>query len=284
MGDPLGSVDGLVPDDVYQLSRDAQAIQIHAVGDQIRVSQCRTPLSPEALLTFMTPTGQSHQAILLTGAKRVILLPLDHMQASVPYRLIACDVAAAKNGFERVRSAAFGRGTSVTMGNGTKRPIEDIVPGDVVQTVGMGTRTVAGVAGHTQLLCDRSSAVRVSAGTFGAIDDLVMRPQQRIFVPSGPVDMAALVHDCVNETDVTTMMSGTVAFVQLLFETPCVFYANGLAVESRIADQTQGTSIAAGTSHKLAKMLQIPASSEPMAANSQSAMVQTANTKTRMSS
>ncbi len=284
MGDPLECVQGLVFDDVYQLSRDAKPIQIYAVGDQIRVSQCRTPLSREALLTFMTPTGQSHQAILLTGRDLAILLPLGHMHPGVSYRLIACDAAAAKNGFERVRSAAFGRGTSVTMGDGTNRPIEDIVPGDVVQTVGMGTRMVTGVAGYRQPLCHRASAIRMDAGAFGIPADLVMRPQQRVFVPSGSVNMAARAGDCVNENDVTMMVSGAIAFVQLLFKTPCVFYANGLAVESHIADQTDGGSVAAGTPHKLAEMLNVPASSKLTAANSQSLKPDATHTKAHMSS
>ncbi len=269
MGDPLGCLDDLVLDDVYQLHHDCQSTTIHAVADLLRLAACRTALTQEALLTFMMPTGHRQQAILLSAPDQTIILPLGHMSPSTPYRLISCDVAGAKRGFDRARSATFTRGTFIRMADGSERPIEQLRAGDKVQTVGHRTQIISGVADHTHCLSAQTAAVRITAETYGNHSDVVLRPEQPFFVPSGPVNMTTIARDNVDGGDVSLMTSGTIALVQLFFDTPCVFYANGLAVESHIAQLTMDAARPAGKSSELASMLQMPASGGLAAANRQ---------------
>ncbi len=277
MGDPLGCLDDLVLDDVYQLHHDCQSVKIHAIADLIRLAPCRTALTREALLTFMTPTGDRQQAILLSAPDRTIILPLGHICPSTRYRLISSDVAGAKLGFDRARSAAFARGTLVTMADGSERQIEQLRAGDNVQIAGHGAQTISGVADHTHHLSTQTAAVRITAGTYGNHSDVVLRPEQRFFIPSGPVNMTTIARDDVDGGDVSLMTSGAIAFVQLFFDTPCAFYANGLAVESHIAELTMGAAKPAGKSSELASMLQMPASGGLAAANGQPYVAEHAN-------
>ena len=264
--DSLDGVDALLLDDVYQLSPDTGRVKVQAVADQIRLAHCRTPLSPDALLTFMTPTGQRQQAILLSAPERTIILPLGHMGPSVPYRLIACDITAGRNGFQRARSGAFARGTLVTMADGSQRQIEQVQQGDVVHSTSHGVQTVAGRADHTQYLSQETALVRISSGSYGNEGDLLLRPEQRFFAPSGQVNIATLARDAVNDTNVYLLTSGTMAVVQLFFDKPCAIHANGLAVETHIADLTT----TAAKPANLISMLQMPAPSDLAAANTRS--------------
>ncbi len=260
----LGGVDGLLLDDVYQLCPDAGSVKILAVADQIRLARCRTPLSPEALLTFMAPTGQRQQAILLSALDHTIILPLGHMGPFVSYRLIACDIAAGRDGFARARSGAFSRGTFVTMADGSQRQIEQVQKGDLLRSASHGVQAVAGRADQTQYLSPETPLVLIASDSYNNQGDLLLRPEQRFFAPSGQVNITTIARDAVNDTNVQLLTSGAMAMVQLFFDVPCAIHANGLAVETHIADSTTTT---AAKPAQLARMLQMPAHRDLAAAN-----------------
>lgn len=132
----------------------------------------------------------------------------------------------------------FVAGTMIRTVDGEK-PVEQIVPGDLVITRDEGPRPVRW-AGNRQVEATGDFApIHIRAGTFGTHGDLLLSPQHRVLVRDslaellfGEDEVLVAARDLLNDRSVTRRCGGTVCYVHLMFDRHQVIYSEGLPTES----------------------------------------------------
>jgi len=142
-------------------------------------------------------------------------------------------------GFVNVSSIpCFVAGTLIETIDGDK-PVEQIVPGDLVITRDEGPRPVRWVGQRTVGAKGDFAPIRIRSGTFGAHGALLLSPQHRVLVRDslaellfGEDEVLVAAKDLLNDRSVTRRCGGTVTYVHLMFDRHQVIYSEGLPTES----------------------------------------------------
>lgn len=258
-GDPLADAADLVPDDTYELSREATpsplALSMDAqgafsVGAGSAVGTPGAPVFLDSLLTLMTPDGTTAEAMVLVEVDAdsgtiaaVHLYPLTTLTARLPYTLVTISRDNLRTRLAEAASLCFTRGTRITMGDGRQKPVEELVAGDRVLTRDSGVQEVRWVGTQTVRAEGNFAPIRISAGALNNLGDLVVSPNHRLFIyqrvaamGAGHRELLVKAKLLVNGTSVTQTPGGFVEYVQVLFDQHEVIYVEGIAAESLFAD------------------------------------------------
>ncbi|SEM82255.1 Hint domain-containing protein [Loktanella fryxellensis] len=257
-GDPLTFADDLVLDDTYELVSDAAplalALTAAAAGGQFRIAaggqvgMAGNDLFLDCCITLMAPDGKTCEALVLVeviggGVEAVYLLPLAHLLAHHPYRLVGVDRQIATTRFAQVASVSFTRGTHITMASGAQVPIEAIRIGDRVLTRDDGPQAVRWVGETTLRATGDFAPVVIAKGALHNANDLVLSPDHRLFVyqrqdrlGAGRHEVLVKVRHLINGDTVFQQDGGFVDYFQLLFDQHQIIYAEGIAAESLLID------------------------------------------------
>jgi hypothetical protein len=132
--------------------------------------------------------------------------------------------------------------------------VEDLRPGDLVQTHDEGFQPLRWVGSRTVAAEGAFAPVKIRAGTFGPHGTLRLSPQHRVLVRDalaelmfGEAEVLVAAKDLVNGRSVTQVEDGEVTYVHLLFDRHQVVYSEGLATESYLPGPMTEASFAAET-------------------------------------
>lgn len=118
-------------------------------------------------------------------------------------------------------------------------PVEDIEPGDLVETYDDGAQPVRWVGQRTVPAEGKLAPIRIAAGTFGDHQNLLVSPQHRILIRDGLAEILfdhcevlVAARDLVNGTTVRRQVGGVVRYHHLLFDRHQIVFSQGLETES----------------------------------------------------
>lgn len=120
-----------------------------------------------------------------------------------------------------------------------ERPIEDLIPGDMVVTKDHGLQPIRWI-GHRQVEAQGVFApILIKAGTFGAHADLAVSPLHRILIKDvlaellfGEAEVLVAARDLINDRTVRQIEGGYVDYYHILFDQHEVIFSAGLETES----------------------------------------------------
>ena len=255
IGDPVAGVGDVCLGDGYSLKRSAQICTIdlaesvgagtHPVfsvsqGSQIEVPGTRTCIS--ARLTFMTQSGTTVEALVIrcdAALSQDYLYPLGPIEAGVEYTLIAAEDAPRVIPLTDFTGMSFGRGTRITMSDGSQRPVEKLVAGDRVLTRDNGMQNIRWVGSRTVQGAGEFSPVVITKGAMGNAEDITVSQQHRMLVSDwraevmvGCKDVLISAIDLVNDDTIYIRKGGFVEYTQLVFDQHQIVYAEGVPAES----------------------------------------------------
>lgn len=240
MGDALSFASELLLDDVYTLDygTNLKRLSLLAVKPgtfQIAPdTEAGTPgaaLHLDSALTFMSPDGQTTDAILLVEVdaqghvENIFLVPLSALDTGLEYRLVGIDTQTAQQKFAQVACVSFTRGTHITMASGEQRPIEDLSVGDRVLTRDDGVQAIRWIGHSTVRAVGEFAPIRIQAGTLNNDNDLIVSPDHRLFIyqredrlGAGRSELLVKVRHLVNGDTVRVQDGGFVDYFQMLFD------------------------------------------------------------------
>jgi hypothetical protein len=258
LGDPLGFADELLPDDVYELSKEARPARLavdpsdgtaFAVAQGSGVGRPGAPLHLDCCLTLMGPDGVPAEALVLVEldesghVEAIYLHPMARLAPRVPYALVGIDRAGARRRFAEVGCVSFSRGTRITLASGAQIPIEELRAGDRVLTRDDGAQPLRWIGQSTVRAVGAFAPIVITAGALHNAADLVVSPDHRLFVwqredrlGAGRAEVLVRARHLVNGTTVHFREGGFVDYFQLLFDRHQIIYAEGIAAESLLVD------------------------------------------------
>ncbi len=132
----------------------------------------------------------------------------------------------------------FVAGTLIQTPEG-ERPVENLRPGDLVNTRDDGPCPIRWVGTRTVAAQGDMAPIRLRAGTFGAHRDLLVSPQHRVLIRDslaellfGEGEVLVAAKDLLNSRSVTQVEGGDVQYVHLMFDRHQVIVSDGLETES----------------------------------------------------
>lgn len=198
-------------------------------------------LATIATVTMMAPGNRkaSFQMLQMASSNQILLAPDAGFETGVDYTLVALDQTDAPLPDATARHTAFGRGTGITLADGTTCRAEDLCPGDRVRTVDGGEATLMW-AGCQQVRTDRDDApVIIGAGVLGNKTDLMLAPHTRIMLDNwraevmcGSREVLLEARDLIGCDNVWAREAGAASYVSLVFDRHEVICADGAWVES----------------------------------------------------
>ncbi|UWR23708.1 Hint domain-containing protein [Sulfitobacter sp. S190] len=258
MGDLLSFANELILDDVYELSFGADPARLSLlaaddasflVGTDTQIGTPGARIHMDSALTFMSPEGQIHDAILLVEVDdaghvaEIFLLPFASLLPQVEYRLVGIDRDGAKTKFAQVACVSFTRGTHITMATGAQTPVEDLRVGDRILTRDDGIQTLRWIGHTTTRAVGEFAPIRITAGTLSNENDLIVSPDHRLFIyqrvdelGAGRAELLVKARHLVDHETVLVQQGGFVDYYQLLFDSHQIIYAEGIAAESMLID------------------------------------------------
>lgn len=258
MGDELGTLDDLILDDTYQLDQTAkpqrlallaQACGGLQVGDGTELGTPDAVLHLDCALSLMSPDGSIIEALVLVEVDSdgmiadIFLLPLAPMMAQTDYVLVRSDRDGARQKLAQIASVSFSRGTHITLASGAQMPIEQLNAGDRVLTRDEGPQMVRWIGQTTHRAIGDMAPILIRAGALNNENDLLVSPDHRLFVyqrsdeiGAGVSELLIKARHLVNGDTVVVQDGGFVDYVQILFDSHHIIYAEGIAAESLLID------------------------------------------------
>lgn len=258
MGDTLSFADELVLDDVYELPRGAEPERmsvipstehVFRVGEDSPVGTPGAQLFLDSALTFMAPSGEMLETILLVevdaagDAAGIYLLPLAAMVPQTEYRLVGIDTENQLKVFAQAACVSFTRGTLITLSTGEQRAIEELAVGDRVLTRDDGVQAIRWIGQSTVRAVGDFAPILITTGTLNNENDLLVSPDHRLFIyqrsdelGAGRSELLVKARHLVNGTTVRMQDGGFVDYFQLLFDSHQIIYAEGIAAETMLID------------------------------------------------
>jgi hypothetical protein len=181
------------------------------------------------------PNGQ----ILTLNADGSFTIQTDGDEEAAPFSYTVSDGVNSDTAFVTVNTIpCFVAGTLIQTLEG-QRPVEALVPGDMVLTHDNGAQPLRWSGRRTTLAQGRMAPIHIAAHTFGVHRSLLVSPQHRILIRDavsellfGEPEVLVAAKHLVNGRTVTVQEGGTVEYVHLLFDEHQVVYSEGLPSES----------------------------------------------------
>lgn len=251
-GDQLGPVDMLCAGDTYALRRNAQPTELevdtameqgsplHVTARSHGVEPAGAQIGVTATLRFMTQTGAHLDALLLESAQGGIYLhPMGPVEDATDYTLIAIEEAPDTLPNGDPDALSFVRGTKLTLANGQQCPVEQVQPGDRVLTRDHGAQPIRWVGARSEPAVGHCAPIVISKGALNNAEALLVGPSQRLMISdwraevlAGSRDVLIRAEALVNDSTIFRRTGGVVDYVQIVFDTHQVIYAEGIPTES----------------------------------------------------
>ena len=248
-GEPISFADEIVMDDVFQRANDTQmrTLTLATGGDGLQSADgAQNTVHIDCCLTFMGPDGATQEALILVEVSgntvaEIFVFPLGEFGAHVDYRLVGVARHTATKRFAEAASGAFARGTHITLGTGEMRTIESLQAGDLVLTRDAGKQPVKWIGQTTLRAAGSFAPVVIAKGAMNNENDLVVRPDHRLFVyqrrdqlGAGRSEILIKARHLVDQSTVTRRRGGFVDYYQLVFDEHHIIFAEGIAAESHL--------------------------------------------------
>ncbi len=150
-----------------------------------------------------------------------------------PNTLVHADVSPGDSG-----AACFTAGTLVDTPDGPRR-IETLEAGDLVNTVDNGSLPISWIGGSTVSGRGRFAPIRISAGTLGAKNDVLISPQHQVLITGWQAQLLFGEHEVlvpakaqVNGATVTAVPCDIVRYIHMMFDRHQLVITSGLVSES----------------------------------------------------
>lgn len=250
-GEALSFADELVMDDVFALDAGARIIplDLRFGADGLRRAKTGTNrVHLDSCLTLMASDGGTYEALVLVEVEedavaQIFVLPLGELRPHVTYRLVGIARHTATRRFAEAASGSFARGTHITMANGEMRPIETLTPGDMILTRDAGSQPVRHIGQATLRATGSFAPVVITKGTLRNENDLVVRPDHRLFIyqredhlGAGRAEVLIKARHLIDNTTVIRRRGGFIDYFQLILDEHYIIYAEGIAAESHLVD------------------------------------------------
>lgn len=250
-GDPISFADDLMLDDVYHLRAGAVTQELGLLGEHNnlhRADDVGNIVHLDSCLTLMGPDGSTHEVLILVEvadglAAAIFFLPLGELSPDADYRLVGVERHAATRRFAEAACGSFARGTHITLSDGRMVPIETLKVGDLILTRDAGTQPIRWIGQTTMRANGIFAPVVIAKGALHNEDDLVIRPDHRIFVYQredrigiGRAEVLIKARHLINGTTVTRRSGGFIDYFQLIFDHHHIIYAEGISAESHLID------------------------------------------------
>lgn len=258
-GDGLGLAQDLALDDCYALAQTAhcqtltleQRARGYVIAPVSAVGPPGVALHLDCILTFMAEGATVTDVLVLVqrdaaGHKRAdYLFPFAPLRKGVEYRLVGIEQQNTGQKLAQMASASFTRGTRITLGTGRQCFVEDLSSGDAVLTRDAGVQPIRWVGHMTQRAVGVFAPVRIKAGTCNNTDDILVSPDHRLCVyqhedrlGAGRRELLVKARHLVNGSSVERQEGGFIDYVQLLFDDHQIVYANGIAAETMLLNDS----------------------------------------------
>lgn len=258
LGDALSVADDLVPDDTYGLS-DGPMLSLSLIPDgagQFRIAQDSATGTPGAALVLdsclmmMSPDGRTSELLVLVELDEghigaIYALPLAGLASKTDYLLVGIERDAIAARLAQVACVSFSRGTHITLATGEQRRVEDLRVGDRILTRDDGPQELRWIGQSTIRAEGDLAPVRIAAGTLHNTGALVVSPDHRLFIyqrsdqlGAGRAEVLVRARHLVNGDSVRRQEGGFVDYFQLLFDRHQIIFAEGIATETLLLDDT----------------------------------------------
>lgn len=256
-GDPIGDIDSLCLGDIYALKSTAKVVQLNlqdkgtptiaetplfTVTPNSGIEVSGTPARIAARLTFMTQIGASVDALVIAcdaPAPRFYFYPLGPIEAGTGYTLIEAEENPRHVPLADLTGMSFGRGTRITMSDGSQRPVEDLQTGDRVLTRDNGMQTIRWIGKRTVQAVGEFAPVVITEGALGNAENITVSQKHRMLISDwraevmvGSKDVLIQAADLVNDDTIFIRKGGFVEYTQLVFDQHQILYAEGVPTES----------------------------------------------------
>ncbi len=254
-GDGLGLPAALCPGDIYELDVAARARRLvvcrlgdaQAVAEGSQVGAAGDPVQMVARYTLMGEDGNKVDLLILAlaGADAgLYALPLSPMGMRTEYTLLLVEEAPQEVLLVDLLCISFGRGTQITMADGSQRAIETLREGDRILTRDRGPQALRWVGHATLRAVGAFAPVLISAGVMGNAGDLIVSQQHRMFLyqrnrvaglPTAEVLVQA--KHLVDNEHIFLREGGFVDYFSLVFDQHEIIYAEGVPAESLMVSE-----------------------------------------------
>jgi len=167
------------------------------------------------------------------------ILPLSPMGPQIEYTLVKMEEPQPEERLMDLLCISFARGTMITLGDGSQRPIEGLAPGDRVLTRDHGPQELCWVGHVTLRAVGAYAPVVIAAGVMGNAGDLVVSQHHRMFLyqrrrAAGMSASEILVQakHLINGETIFLREGGFVDYYSLVFDAHEIIYAEGIPAES----------------------------------------------------
>lgn len=257
-GEALSFADEIVLDDSYTLHMDAPReilsvtlgprLRTFRVAENSAVGTADHAIHLDCSITLMGEDSTTCEVLVLVEEndgliEQIYALPIGALDTHQSYRVITVDRHSATRSFAEIACVSFGAGTMITMADGQQKDISTLAPGDMVLTRDSGPKPVRWV-GHMTLRAQGSfTPVVIRAGALNNARDLTLSPDHRVLVyqrsdalGAGQPEVMVKVRHLVDGDQVAYQPGGHIDYVQLLFDSHEIIYAEGIAAESLLVD------------------------------------------------
>ena len=225
-------------------------------------------------LTFMTQKGATVEALLLgfsDGPFRRALYPLGPIEPGIDYALIAADGPPDTLPQNRLGGMSFGRGTRITMADGSQRPVEHLTVGDRVLTRDRGMQPIRWLGTRTVQAAGAFAPVVISPGAMGNAEAIVIGQRHRMLISDwraevmvGSKDVLVQAKDLLKDEEVYLRSGGFAEYTQIVFDRHEVIYAEGVATESLALSRDALAALPADAMSEILSILPQDALEEPL--------------------
>lgn len=258
LGDALSFAAELDLDDIYELAPRARPRRLglvmegpgpFRVGAESEIGTPGAPVHLDCCLTLMPATGSVAEVLIFVETDdegrvaNVFAMPLAHIAPRTGYALVRVDRDGARQRFAQAACVSFTRGTRITMATGAQKPVEALMPGDMVLTRDDGPQPLRWIGQTTLRATGDFAPVRIRAGALNNEGDLLVSPDHRLFIyqrddaiGAGRREVLVRARHLVNGDSVRIETGGHVDYVQLLFDRHQIIFAEGIAAETLLLD------------------------------------------------
>ena len=190
----------------------------------------------------MTQIGSSVDALVFAcdaPAARHYLYPLGPIEAGTDYTLIDIEDSPSNIPLADLTGMSLGRGTRITLSDGSQRPVEDLAIGDRVLTRDNGMQPIRWIGKRTVQAVGAFAPVVISDGVLGNAENITVSQQHRMLISDwraevmvGSKDVLIQAADLVNDDTIYVRTGGFVEYTQLVFDQHQILYAEGVPTES----------------------------------------------------
>ncbi|QYK40213.1 MAG: Hint domain-containing protein [Paracoccaceae bacterium] len=269
-GDGLTGPEDVCTGDVYWLDPDALPRHLSFLRDGqgqrvapgSEVGRPGETVIVRARYRLLGPEGDGVDVLLLDVGGDLFALPLAPVVPRADHTLVTVDATPAALPLADLMSLSFARGTRVTMGDGSQRPVETLRPGDLVLTRDHGRQPLRWLGQATLRAVGAFAPVVIGKGTLGNADDLAVGPHHRIFLylrrrdPALPTaEVLVQARHLIDGEAVWAREGGFVDYFGLVFDRHEIIYAEGIPVESLLVNEATVPRLPAGLADEVTASL-----------------------------